>query len=176
MPIFRSIIAAAVLCGVATLRAGAQSAPSAAERVLAAALIPGLAVDARAAGVAEKEIGTLLDVFRTKSVPAGEAKVILDEEVRGVRAHGPVDNFGSFVQARLAEGLRGQQLAAAIRAEHAARGKGRPGRKDAAATPASAKDQQGKQQNPKGGAKLRKPGAPDSAREFRTKDSQRPIP
>lgn len=176
MPILRSIVAAAALCGVATLRAGAQSAPSAAERILAAALIPGLAVEARSAGVAEKDVGALVDVFRTKSVPAGEAKVILDEQVRGVRAHGPVDNFGSFVQARLAEGLRGQQLAAAIRAEHAARGRGKAGPEKAVGAPAASKDRAEKQQDSRGGAKSRKPGAPDSAREFRGRDDRKPIP
>ena len=168
-------LAAAILCGVATGRAEAQSVSATAERVLAAALIPGLAVDARAAGAPEKEVAELLEVFRRKSVPASEAKVVLDEQVRSAREHGPVDNFGSFVQARLDEGLRGQRLAAAIRAEHAARGKGRPAKKDAGRMPAAEQDPDRKDGRADGGVKLRKPAAPDSVREFR-RGNQRPVP
>lgn len=63
--------------------------------------------------------------MEAKKVPAHEARQVIDEERVARRDHRPVDNFGAFVQSRLQAGLRGQELAAAIRAEHAARGKGK---------------------------------------------------
>jgi len=61
-------------------------------------------------------------------VPAGSLAELFAEENDAIRKHGRIDNFGAFVQEKLAAGLRGRELAAAIHAEHAARGigKGRP--------------------------------------------------
>jgi hypothetical protein len=50
---------------------------------------------------------------------------LFETENKAIREHGPVDNFGAFVQRRLDEGLRGRDLADAIRAEHAAHGRAR---------------------------------------------------
>lgn len=101
----------------------AQAAPTVAERVLAAASIPGLALEARAAGVPSEVLEGLLDAMADGLVPGPDARIILTEERRAVAEHGPVPGLGSFVRARLGEGLRGQALADAIRAEHAARGR-----------------------------------------------------
>ena len=105
----------------------AQAAPTVAERVLAAASVPGLALEARAAGLSPDELEGLLDAMADGRVPATDARLVLAEERRAVAAHGAVDGLGGFVRARLAEGLRGQALADAIGKEHAARGrKGAP--------------------------------------------------
>jgi hypothetical protein len=45
-------------------------------------------------------------------------------EVDAVKAGAPKENFGATVNALLARGLRGRELAAAIHAEHARRGIG----------------------------------------------------
>ena len=95
--------------------------------LIAAAQLPVSANAARNEGVTSDEVRAVLDAMRTKNVPANEAKDILDEARAARRDHGPVDNFGAFVQTKLDAGLRGRDLAAAIRAEHAARGKGGAG-------------------------------------------------
>lgn len=105
----------------------AQAAPAAAERVLAAASIPGLALEARAAGVPPDELEALLDALTDGKVSGPDARLALAEERRAVAANGPVAGLGAFVRARLSEGVRGQALADAIRKEHVARGrKGAP--------------------------------------------------
>ncbi len=104
----------------------AQAAPTLAERVLAAASIPGLALEARAAGIPADELEGLLDAMADGLVPGPDARALLTEERRAAAEHGPVTGLGSFVRARLGEGLRGQALADAIRAEHAARGRKGP--------------------------------------------------
>ena len=103
--------------------AAAQAAPTVSERVLAAASVPALARQARAAGVSHDEVEALLDVLADGTVPGTEARTILTEESRAVAEHGPVPGLGEFVRAKVAAGLRGQALADAIRAEHAARGR-----------------------------------------------------
>lgn len=82
--------------------------------------------EARRAGVPDGSLQSILDVLRTGEVTPQEASSILDVETAAVREHGPTDNFGAFVQAQLAAGKRGQELAAAIRAEHQRNGHGRP--------------------------------------------------
>lgn len=116
-----------LVLGPALLEAQAESSAALASRITAAAALPALAEEIRGSGVRRSELTSLLDVFRTKNIPAPDAKVILEEERSAARDHGPVPGLGSFVQARLDEGLRGRELAAAIRAEHAARGIGGDG-------------------------------------------------
>lgn len=104
---------------------------SLAERLIAAATLPALAGDLRVSGVPDKDVSGILDVLSNRKVRPEDARIILKEEAVAARQHGPVDNFGAFVQSKLDQGLRGRELAAAIRAEHAARGrKGAVGRKD----------------------------------------------
>ena len=98
-----------------------------AARILAAAQLPVSANAARNEGAPAAEVRTVVDAMRNKNVPASEARTVLDEARNARREHGPVDNFGAFVQSKLDAGLRGRDLAAAIRAEHAARGKGKSG-------------------------------------------------
>lgn len=112
-----------LLAFLTPLPLAAQTEATVVERLLAAASIPGLALETRAAGVPSGELAALLDALAGRKVPATDARVVLAEEKRSAAEHGPVPGLGSFVQARLAEGLRGQALAAAIRKEHAARGR-----------------------------------------------------
>lgn len=84
--------------------------------------LPSLVTEARQSGVANTAIRALLDEFRREGLAAAEAARVVQEEIDAVNAGGAKDNFGSFVHAQLAAGLRGRALATAIRAEHQARG------------------------------------------------------
>lgn len=134
---------AIALLGVALLASplAAQQAPDSAaiklkQRIDAIIGIPRKADEIRRSGVPDSTLRGVLDVIIKEKLPAEEAAVILETEAEAVREHGPTDNFGAFVQAQLAAGKRGRELAAAIRAEHQARGKGksanagRPGDRD----------------------------------------------
>lgn len=131
----RTLLLAAALAGTATV-AGAQATAqdSAAQRVRDKAMailgIPKRAEEIRQAGVPDKDVQSILDILKQKQLPPEEVEEILIVERDAVREHGPTDNFGAFVQSQLDRGLRGRELAAAIRAEHAARGKGKGKMKD----------------------------------------------
>ncbi len=118
-----------ILGTLAVAPAAAQSdkegALAARQRLLKAIQLPQTAQETRDAGVPAEDVKEVLQVIQTQNLPAAEAQTILAEETKAVRENGPVDNFGAFVQSKLAQGLRGRDLAAAIHAEHAARGKGK---------------------------------------------------
>ena len=97
----------------------------AAERVRKASRLPRNAEEVRRKGVPDGEVRKALKAAKDKGVRAGEMADVTAEHSRAIDEHGPTDNFGAFVQGKLNEGLRGRELAAAIRAEHAARGKGK---------------------------------------------------
>jgi len=96
--------------------------------LLTAARLPVETMEARREGVANEEIQSVLDAMRRNRIPAHEATAVIDTARAVRREHGPVDNFGAFVQTQLASGKRGRELAAAIRAEHARQGKGNAAR------------------------------------------------
>jgi hypothetical protein len=96
------------------------------DKILTSALLPVSAAEARDAGVPDGQVRDILGVLRRTRLPADDAWRVLDEEVRVVREGGPKDNFGAFVQTQLDAGLRGRELAEAIREEHRRRGIGRP--------------------------------------------------
>jgi hypothetical protein len=98
-------------------------------QVLAAAQLPVVATEARRDGVADAELRKVLDALFNAGVPAHQATTLVETERQAHRENGPADNFGAFVQAQLAAGKRGQELAAAIRAEHARQGKGNAAKK-----------------------------------------------
>lgn len=106
--------------------AGAQDTqPSVESSLIANVLNLPLAVEsARRAGIPSGTIWDVLDSLRRRRVPAADAEQILRGEVEAVEKGGPRENFGAFVNAQLARGLRGRELAAAIHAEHARRGIG----------------------------------------------------
>jgi hypothetical protein len=87
--------------------------------------LPREAKELRDLGVPSDEVRTALQAARAKRMKGSEARALMREGRSAAGETGPVDNFGAFVQARLDEGLRGQDLAAAIRAEHQARGIGK---------------------------------------------------
>jgi len=118
------LLALAVLAAAAP--AAAQESTASPRDVLLAALrLPQVTQEARVLGVPEKDLQTIFDTARERRIPAGVLTDVMVSENEACREHGPVENFGAFVQSKLSQGLRGRDLAAAIRAEHAARGIGR---------------------------------------------------
>lgn len=95
------------------------------ERVRRAIELPRVADEAREVGIPVEDVEAVLTEARRRRVPAAEATDVLEETNEMVREHGPIENFGAFVQSQLEAGLRGRDLAAAIRAEHERRGIGR---------------------------------------------------
>jgi hypothetical protein len=111
----------------------AAAAPSSAQdkstavrdALLGAIRLPEETREARVLGVPERDIRTILGTAREQRVPLGVLHEVLVIQNEAVREHGPVDNFGAFVQSKLKQGMRGRDLSAAIRAEHAAHGIGK---------------------------------------------------
>jgi hypothetical protein len=106
--------------------AGAQQSEPSVEATLIANVLslPFAAEAARRVGIPTGTIRDVLDSLRGRRVPAADAEQILRGEVEAVEKGGPRENFGAFVNAQLARGLRGRALADAIHAEHARRGIG----------------------------------------------------
>src|SRR5688500_12726820 len=93
-------------------------------QILTAAPRPIVTTEARREGIDSEEIRAVLEAMGRSGIPAHEATLVIDTARAVRRDHGPVDNFGAFVQSQLAAGKRGRDLAAAIRAEHARQGRG----------------------------------------------------
>lgn len=139
-----SLIAVALL--VAST-AGAQSStgapqtrvPTAADSAVARALdFPRVMQRARDAGIPDSTLRGVMDQIRRRGIPAGEAIQAVELEVETVEQGGDKANFGSFVRAQVEGGLRGRELAAAIRAERERRGMG-PGHRGHGGDPAAAR-------------------------------------
>ena len=81
--------------------------------------------EAREAGIPAEDVAKVLEISREQGFSPEETQEVLVVSTEAVEESGPVDNFGAFVQAKLAEGLRGQELAAAIHEEHRQRGQGK---------------------------------------------------
>ena len=86
--------------------------------------LPQTVEQGRQAGIPSGTIWGVLDSLRRRNVPAEDAEQIVRDEVDAVKAGAPKENFGATVNALLARGLRGRELADAIHAEHARRGIG----------------------------------------------------
>jgi hypothetical protein len=93
------------------------------DRILGALDLPIKAQALRKAGADEKEVKAGLKAAKDKKAHPKDVAELLDAAAKATKEHGPVDNFGAFVQEKLGAGLRGKDLAEAIRAEHEARGK-----------------------------------------------------
>ncbi len=118
-----------LLAGTVAAQAPESGDASPKERLLRAIRLPSTADEARQAGVPDEQVREALNVVRGHGIDAGDAQLVLEEEVRSVKENGPIENFGAFVRSGLDRGLRGRELASAIRAEHVAHGKGRgPGK------------------------------------------------
>jgi hypothetical protein len=122
--------------------------------------LPARADGLRKAGVPPDQVREALQAARDRGVPADEAEMVFEEAEKEARDKGPVDNFGAFVQARLDEGLRGRELAQAIKEEHARQGKGKGA--DKGKGPPDDKGSKGKA--PDGGDKGGKGKAPDKGK------------
>lgn len=93
--------------------------------MLEAIQLPAMAQTLRGEGIPAVEVRAAVVGARNSGVAAGEIAVIFRATAATVNEHGPIDNFGAFVQQQLRAGLRGRDLADAIRAEHARRGIGK---------------------------------------------------
>ncbi len=110
--------------GVPTVRA-----PSAVDSAILRAIdLPRVMQRAREAGIPDSSIRGVMDRMRQRRVPAEDAASAVELEVETVERGGDRNNFGSFVRAQVESGLRGRELAAAIRAERERRGMGPQGR------------------------------------------------
>ena len=145
MPQIHRLVLAGALLAASGL--GAQSAtqapqtrvPTAADSAILRAIdLPRVMQRAREAGIPDSSIRGIMDRMRQRGIPAEEATSAVELEVETVERGGNKDNFGSFVRAQVESGLRGRELAAAIRAERQRRGmgpEGRAGRRDDDARP-----------------------------------------
>lgn len=133
------------------------AADSAVMRVLE---LPRILQRARAAGARDTTVQDLMDIIRRRGIPPEEAIPAIELEVETIEAGGNRDNFGAFVRAQVESGLRGRELAEAIRAEKQARGMGRPqgagaqgrgGRPEGAGPPAAGRRPETTQPQPRGG-------------------------
>lgn len=97
--------------------------PTAADSAILRAIdLPRVMQRAREAGVPDSSLRGILDRMRNRGIPPEEAAAAVEMEVETVERGGSKDNFGSFVRAQVESGLRGRELAAAIRAERQRRG------------------------------------------------------
>ena len=110
---------AALIAG--PLSAQGKGAGSPATRVAAAIALPAAARELRAAGVPPREVARALEVLASRSVPADEARTVILAASGAATSGGPIENFGTFVRAQLDAGVRGRDLAAAIRKAPTAR-------------------------------------------------------
>jgi len=115
----------AVLSLVASLAVALPASADADNKaiILASLELPRAAAELRELGVDAEEVRVVLHTARQQKRRAPEARLICREGAAATRKHGRVDKFGSFVQVKLSEGLRGTDLAEAIHAEHRHRGK-----------------------------------------------------
>ena len=115
----------ALAIAFAPARSAAQESSGTIASVLQALRLPRATQEARVLGVPDSDIRAILDRSRERRLPAADVTELIENGNKAIREHGPIDNFGAFVQSRLDAGLRGRDLAEAIRAEHAAHGKGK---------------------------------------------------
>jgi len=123
-PMRNVILCFAALVGPAFAQEDAEKA-SRRDDILAALDLPAAAQSLRDKGVDKGQVKEAVQAAKGKKLKAREARDLMKEAGAAVDEHGPVDNFGAFVKGKLDSGLRGRELAAAIKAEHVARGKGK---------------------------------------------------
>jgi hypothetical protein len=87
--------------------------------------LPTLAHETRTRGVPDEDVKVALASMKEANVPPEDAIETFKATVASIDEKGPVENFGAFVQSKVKEGLRGPQLAKAIRDEHEKRGIGK---------------------------------------------------
>lgn len=117
----RRLLPFVIVLSVAASSVAAAQRPDWVQQVLDAARLPLAAALARQEGVPDSVVRVSLQALQNAKVNPADAKEVLDEARQEQRDHGPVGNFGAFVQSKLQAGLRGRDLAAAIHAERAQR-------------------------------------------------------
>lgn len=149
--------------------------PTAADSALLRALdLPRVMQRAREAGIPDSSIRGVMDRMRQRGIPAEDATAAVDLEVETVERGGDRANFGAFVRTQVEAGVRGRDLAAAIRAERGRRGmapEGRGGRPETAGPPAgrggrpnsSARPEVRGNRPPAGGPVRQRPDSTDKA-------------
>jgi hypothetical protein len=90
---------------------------AAAESVSRGGSLNALYTQSRQAGLPDAQVRGLYDQLRQRGVADADAQQLVSSEVASVRAGAPKQAFGSVVNQQVARGLRGRDLAAAIRAE-----------------------------------------------------------
>jgi hypothetical protein len=99
--------------------------PTAADSAILRAIdLPRVMQRAREAGIPDSSIRGVMDRMRQRGIPAEDAATAVGMEVEAVERGGDRNNFGAFVRSQVESGLRGRELAAAIRAERERRGMG----------------------------------------------------
>jgi len=73
---------------------------------------------AREQGIPDSAVRDILILTRQRGLPAEDAQRAVETETDAVAGGAPKGEFGAFVHSQLDRGLRGQDLAKAIRAEH----------------------------------------------------------
>jgi hypothetical protein len=120
-----ALLLAPALSAQSTTGAPQTRVPTAADSAILRALeFPRIMQRARAAGAADSTLRGMLEIMRTRGLPAHDATAALETEVEILEQGGNKDNFGQFVKSQVESGLRGRELAASIRAERARRGMG----------------------------------------------------
>jgi hypothetical protein len=120
-----ALLLAPALTAQSTTGAPQSRVPTAADSAILRALeFPRIMQRARAAGAADSTLRGMLEIMRTRGLPAQDATAALETEVEILEQGGNKDNFGQFVKTQVESGLRGRELAASIRAERARRGMG----------------------------------------------------
>jgi hypothetical protein len=156
-----TLAVAPVLSAQSTPAATQARVPTAADSALLRAIdLPRVMQRARAAGIPDSSIRGVMDRMRQRGIPAEEATAAVDLEVETVERGGDRNNFGGFVRAQVESGLRGRELAAAIRAERLRRGMGPAGR---GGRPEGAGEARGGRPEGAGARPEGRGGRPDSA-------------
>jgi len=120
--------------------------------ILAALDLPTQAQALRDKGAEKGQVKEALRAARGKKLKAKETRDLLKSASDAADEHGTVENFGTFVKSQLAAGKRGRDLAAAIRAEHGKRGRGKGHMKEHQARKRAAKGKPDKRGRGKGKA------------------------
>ena len=116
----RTVLSIPVLAMVASLGL-AEPEPELARAIQ----LPTAAHQLRNEGVPDADVVAALSAAEDHGLSAAEATEVLEAEARAGTQHGRIDGFGAFVKTQLDAGKRGKELAAAIHAEHEARGMGK---------------------------------------------------
>lgn len=120
-------VAAAVVLLVLAGEARAQeppatsAAPSLGARLGVTFDLPRLADRMRTAGASDSSVRAVLIETRTRGLPAAEAAGVMMNLTRAQETGQGIENPGAFVRDQLNQGLRGQDLAGAVRAAVAGR-------------------------------------------------------